>query len=272
MGRQTVAWSLGVGGVRGAVQVHTMRELARLEGWPDLLLGGSVGSLGLLYASARNLDGLVDEWRSVRNRRFFQRLGLCAPRKWGSGLYDLQPLRKRVMAIVDRQGLDIPAQVGYTRLTDGKHVQVAIHTLSTSAEVADVVIASCTIPGFHTSAYVGGIPAADAGLSRGLLLPPLSSHLRHVHVLSTYPEDRQEVAADEVGHHALRALELTFERITRADYAYVRQWAGYEFGRTVKMYAPKRDLGRAFEAKPEVIERHLTVHGAEVWRERELFF
>lgn len=70
MAKYKLAFVLGGGGARGALQVGALRALLEADIHPDLAVGTSIGALnaaflGLHGFNSETLDGLVDTWRAA---------------------------------------------------------------------------------------------------------------------------------------------------------------------------------------------------------------
>lgn len=70
MAKNKLAFVLGGGGARGALQVGALRALLEADIHPDLAVGTSIGALnaafiGLHGFNSQALDGLVTTWRAA---------------------------------------------------------------------------------------------------------------------------------------------------------------------------------------------------------------
>jgi NTE family protein len=68
--KRTLAFALGGGGARGALQVGAIRALLEADFQPDLLVGTSVGAINATYlavhgATLASLDGLIQDWHDA---------------------------------------------------------------------------------------------------------------------------------------------------------------------------------------------------------------
>ena len=69
--QKRVAFVLGAGGARGALQVGALRALAEAGFQPDILIGASVGAVNASYLAVNGTDlagiaGLEDAWRDMK--------------------------------------------------------------------------------------------------------------------------------------------------------------------------------------------------------------
>jgi len=77
-----MAFALGAGGARGALQVGALRALLEAGIEPDLLVGTSIGAVNATYLAvhgftARGLDGLEEAWREVATANLLPSNYLC---------------------------------------------------------------------------------------------------------------------------------------------------------------------------------------------------
>lgn len=93
-------WILPGGGARGAVQVGMIKKAVKTIGWPDCIIGTSVGSLNGSLAACKNILPLEKVWRSIESPKDIY--GNRAYTDWlskalffiNSSFYHIKPLQK----------------------------------------------------------------------------------------------------------------------------------------------------------------------------------
>jgi NTE family protein len=163
-----VAFVLGGGGVLGAHEVGMLRALAESGVEPDLVLGTSIGAVnGAFYAADPTLSGverLIELWRdqSWAERSAgatVRRLGTLA--RSGTHLQSLEEMRTRLSQLlpVDRvEELRVPFQCVAASIE-----RAAEHWFETGS-LADVVLASCAVPGILPPVPIEGEHFIDGGI------------------------------------------------------------------------------------------------------------
>jgi NTE family protein len=163
-----VAFVLGGGGVLGAHEVGMLRALAERGLDPDMVLGTSVGAVnGAFYAADPTLAGverLTELWRdSTWSERSagsaLRRLSTLA--RSGTHMESLSEMRERLAALlpVDRvEELRVPFQCVAASIE-----RAAEHWFD-SGPLADVVLASCAVPGILPPIPIDGEHFIDGGI------------------------------------------------------------------------------------------------------------
>jgi NTE family protein len=167
-GASTVAFVLGGGGVLGAHEVGMLRALAESSIEPDLVLGTSVGAInGAFFAAdptAAGVERLTELWR-------------------GSNLSDVSPaaVLRRVMTLArtgthlesfDQARSRLRATLPVRRVEDLKvsfqcvaaSIERAAEHWFEHGELADVVLASCAVPGVLPPVKIGDEHYIDGGI------------------------------------------------------------------------------------------------------------
>jgi NTE family protein len=167
-GSGRVAFVLGGGGVLGAHEVGMLRALAQCTIRPDIILGTSVGAInGALYAAEPTLLGverLTELWQEsdlseVTAAGVLRKLGTLA--RTGTHLESLDAARARLARAlpVERvEDLEIPFQCVAASIE-----RAAEHWFD-SGVLADVVLASCAVPGILPPVRVGDEHFIDGGI------------------------------------------------------------------------------------------------------------
>ena len=195
--------AFGPGGVLGAQHYGVAARIVRNHGWPVRCLGGSVGVLNAALLCQQDVRGLYKLWRQVDGQGFFQRPNLDI---W-NGLFNLNPLRRKLRKHVSLKKMSIPMSIGHVDLDAGEYVTVHTDELETDDELYDAMIASCTICGYHDHADYEGHACADTGFLK--LWPELPDPDTYdaIHALLCTPLDGFGPAAPGTYNRLLRAME-----------------------------------------------------------------
>lgn len=159
---------LSGGGAFGAMQVGMMRPFMAAGFRPDIVVGVSAGALnGTFLANNWSLDGLSalsDIWLTVDRRDIFpskrtaQLLHIVAGHDRLHPHDGLRGLIERVAPVSDIGMSEIPIHVGATNLVSG---EVAWFS---RGDTADVLLASCSLPGLFPPVKIDGTPYIDGGV------------------------------------------------------------------------------------------------------------
>ncbi len=167
-GPHEVAYVLGGGGVLGAHEVGMLRALADSSIVPDLILGTSVGAInGALFAADPTVAGvrhLSELWRQssfseLTAGGLLRRVTTLA--RTGTHLQSLQEARERLRRTlpVERvEDLQVPFQCVAASIE-----RAAEHWFATGV-LADVVLASCAVPGILAPVKIGDEHFIDGGI------------------------------------------------------------------------------------------------------------
>jgi NTE family protein len=163
-----VAFVLGGGGVLGAHEVGMLRALAEGGVRPDVILGTSVGAInGAFFAADPTLAGverLTQLWREVNLTdrspgTVLRRVTTLA--RSGTHLQSLTEMRERLTAVLPAErveDLTVPFQCVAASIE-----QAAEHWFD-SGPLADVVLASCAVPGILPPVRIDGEHFIDGGI------------------------------------------------------------------------------------------------------------
>jgi NTE family protein len=162
------AFVLAGGGSFGAVQVGMLRELLAAGIVPDIVVGSSVGAInGAYFAGIPTPDGVarLDAiWRGIRQTDVY-------PLNWSSILglftyrdYLIDPGRLRALLEqrLPRRNLEdaaIPVHIVTTDVLNGEAVELS------TGPAAEVVLASCAIPGVFPSVRIGERRLMDGAIA-----------------------------------------------------------------------------------------------------------
>jgi len=162
------AFVLGGGGILGAHEVGMLQALAERGISPDLVLGTSIGAVnGALFAADPTIEGvqrLSRLWQEsdlseVSAGVLLRRLTTLA--RTGTHLQSLAAARERlVQALPVRrvEDLEVPFQCVAASIE-----RAAEHWFA-SGELADVVLASCAVPGILPPVRIDGEHFIDGGI------------------------------------------------------------------------------------------------------------
>jgi NTE family protein len=163
-----IAFVLGGGGVLGAHEVGMLRALAEHGIRPDVVLGTSVGAInGAFFAADPTLAGverLTELWRAVNLTdrspgTVLRRVTTLA--RSGTHLQSLTEMRDRLTAVLPVrtvEELSIPFQCVAASIE-----RAAEHWFD-SGPLADVVLASCAVPGILPPVPIGDEHFIDGGI------------------------------------------------------------------------------------------------------------
>jgi NTE family protein len=163
-----VAFVLGGGGILGAHEVGMLRALADHSVTPDVVLGTSIGAVnGALFAADPSVAGvarLTDLWvdsnlAEVSAGGLLRRAGTLA--RTGTHVQSLNEVRRRLVDAlpVERvEDLRIPFQCVAASIE-----RAAEHWFA-SGVLADVVLASCAVPGILPPVKIGDEHFIDGGI------------------------------------------------------------------------------------------------------------
>jgi NTE family protein len=166
--RPQVAFVLGGGGILGAHEVGMLRALAEHGVQPELILGTSVGAInGGMFAAdptARGVERLSELWAESRATELtasgvLRRVTTLA--RTGTHLESLEVARAELVEAlpVERvEELAVPFQCV------AASIERAAEHWFTSGVLADVVLASCAVPGILPPVKIGDEHFIDGGI------------------------------------------------------------------------------------------------------------
>ncbi len=163
-----VAFVLGGGGVLGAHEVGMLRALADSSIVPDLILGTSVGAVnGALFAADPTVAGvsrLSELWRGsniseVTAGSLLRRVTTLA--RTGTHLQSLDEARERLRRALPVQRVE-DLQIRF-QCVAASIERAAEHWFDTGV-LADVVLASCAVPGILAPVKIGDEHFIDGGI------------------------------------------------------------------------------------------------------------
>jgi NTE family protein len=167
-GSSDVAFVLGGGGVLGAHEVGMLRALAERGIAPDVVLGTSVGAInGALFAgdpTAAGVEHLTELWcetnlAEISVGTMFRRVGTLA--RTGTHLQSFSEVRGRLRAVLPAERVEdlaLPFQCVAASIE-----RAAEHWFD-HGPLAEVVLASCSVPGILPPVRIGDEHFIDGGI------------------------------------------------------------------------------------------------------------
>ncbi len=175
---------LSGGAVRGFAHAGVLKALNEAGIFPDVISGASAGSIvGSLYADGRSPDEIM---LMFADKSLYKFLEFIVPSR---GLLKITGLYKELLKGLHAkvfEELKIPLYVALTDMNHGKSVYIS------KGELANHVIASCTIPGLFTPVVIDGITYVDGGVMNNLPLEPISHQCEMLIGVNTNPIGYQE--------------------------------------------------------------------------------
>jgi predicted acylesterase/phospholipase RssA len=155
---------LSGGGFNGAFQAGAIEVLWMMGIRPAAILGVSVGALnGALWAQD-NVTKLSQLWEGIKFKDIFGGNQITNA-LFRDGLYSNKPLRKLLDKYVDPRLFRVPYYCGVVDMRSEKYFLVNGNTFTNDVElIKDYILASTSIPVFHTLPVIGGTKHADGGV------------------------------------------------------------------------------------------------------------
>jgi NTE family protein len=163
-----LAFVLGGGGVLGAHEVGMLRALAESGVKPDVIVGTSVGAInGAFFAAEPTLDGVERLSELWRESNWSERSPAAALRRIttlarsGTHLESLSEMRDRLVSFLPVQRVEelrVPFQCVAASIE-----RAAEHWFD-HGPLADVVLASCAVPGILPPVPINGEHFIDGGI------------------------------------------------------------------------------------------------------------
>ena len=166
--RSETAFVLGGGGILGAHEVGMLMALAERGIQPDMILGTSIGAInGAMFAAdptIRGVERLSELWSDSRISEVsaagvLRRITTLALS--GTHLESLEVARERLMEALPVERVeDLPIQFQCVAAS----IERAAEHWFTSGVLADVVLASCAVPGILPPVKIGDEHFIDGGI------------------------------------------------------------------------------------------------------------
>ncbi|WP_285661689.1 patatin-like phospholipase family protein [Actinorhabdospora filicis] len=174
MAKETVAFVLGGGGVRGGYEVGKLKALLEAGIVPDLVLGTSIGSVQGAFVAADPSPGCVDRlnnlWIDVMRQKIFRpsltsRLSTLAVT--GTHMCSNKPIADLLVRYLGRpriQDLAVPFECVAASIE-----RASAHWFATGPLIP-AVLASCAVPGVWPPVRIGDEHFLDGGLVESIPL------------------------------------------------------------------------------------------------------
>lgn len=168
---------LSGGGFRGAYQEGVIEVLAGAGVVPAALFGVSVGNLNGAMWSQGDFAPLQRMWNTIKFRDVF---GGFPPFNvvFKDGLYSNKPLKGLIDEYIDPERFQIPFFCGVVNMQTGQYETIKykkkgekntwllpmVREVGPPDLMRQYILASTSIPGYHTLPKIGGIKYADGGV------------------------------------------------------------------------------------------------------------
>lgn len=165
---------LSGGGLKGLAHVGVLRALEERGLTPSLVVGSSIGSLvGAAWAAGLPLDGLAARALRVRRRDVFQvaHYDMAVRRLLSPSIYRREPLDRLIESVLgDRTFEDLihPLLVSTVDLNSGEQIVWGASPERRDVRLADVVFASCALPGIFPPREIRGRWFVDGAVVENL--------------------------------------------------------------------------------------------------------
>jgi NTE family protein len=204
-----LAFVLGGGGARGALQVGALKAIHEAGLRPDLLVGTSAGAVNAAFLSLRgfniqSLEDLVESWRAASDANLLPSniLWLTTRALFGrTPLYSTHRMREFFVANGLKPELkfgdlhDVRLILVATDLNSGRSI---LYGLRPEDNILDGVLASTAIPPWVTPIEMNGQLVIDGGMVSNLPIEPaLKAGATEIVALDLI--DSREITAEEHG-------------------------------------------------------------------------
>jgi NTE family protein len=166
--RSELAVVLGGGGILGGHEVGMLRALAERSIRPDVVLGTSVGAInGAFFAadpSAAGVERLIELWRDVNQSemsagRLLRRITTLA--RSGTHLESFGEVRERLLEVLPVERVE---QLTVRFQCVAASIERAAEHWVDEGPLADVILASCSVPGILPPVKIGDEHFIDGGI------------------------------------------------------------------------------------------------------------
>lgn len=208
----TATYKLGLalsgGSVKGFAHLGVLKYLEEVGLKPEILAGTSAGALvGAFYACGYSIEEVFE----LLSRNGFMKMTTLTIR--GGGLFSATNFHrhlKRNLRYKKLEDLPLPMRIVATDLdAGGQHV-------FTEGRLADIVLASCSVPILFTPVEIDGHTYVDGGIFRNFPVTIIREDCEQIIGVNLGP-----VSSEEVEHTitsiANRAWELVFRQNTVPD-------------------------------------------------------
>jgi NTE family protein len=248
---------LSGGGLKGLAHIGVFRALEESGLVPDLVVGSSMGSLiAAAWASGMSAADMEARALKVERRHVFKvaHTDMALRRMHSPAVYRREPLETLIGSIVGaRKFRDVRPRLLVNTVDLGSGRQVVWGSAgSEDVSLADVVFASCALPGIFPPRVIGGRQYVDGAIVENLPVRVAAaaapSPIIAVNVAATSVErDGEEL--DGFAATYIRGLEVVMQTQIEAN---LRHWAGPPL---VLLQPQVADVSMfAFDRTPELLE------------------
>ena len=222
---------LSGGGLKGLAHIGVFRALEESGLVPDLVVGSSMGSLiAAAWASGMSAADMEARALKVERRHVFKvaHTDMALRRMHSPAVYRREPLETLIASIVGaRRFRDVRPRLLVNTVDLGSGRQVVWGSAaSEDVSLADVVFASCALPGIFPPREIGGRHYVDGAIVENLPVRVAAaaapSPIIAVNVAATSVE-RQGDELDGFAATYIRGLEVVMQTQIEAN---LRHWAG----------------------------------------------
>lgn len=201
--------ALSGGGARGFAHAGALQAMQHVGLKPDIIAGVSAGSVAaVLYAAGNSPQKML---RLFKNTKFSDFVELKIPR---NGFLSLDRFRKFIEQNVhpyrNLEDLPLKTVIGVTDLDHGRRVMFE------EGPIADIVVASCSIPIVFQPAVINGTRYVDGGVLRNLPAWTIRNRCKYLIGINCSPPT-QGAVKDNLFNIALRSYELMAKSNTATD-------------------------------------------------------
>lgn len=219
---------LSGGGSKGAYQVGAVDYLVNEKNLTfDIVCGSSVGSINAVYLSQfsthEEKDGikaLKKMWENLKRKNVYKQwFPFGWFQFWKKGLYNLSPLKKFLLTILDFDKIkksNRQLSVGAVSISSGEYKVVN----KNDENLIDMVVGSCSIPLLFPPHKFGNDYYCDAGVRENV---PLQQAVKlgadEIYIISTDPSvlDKANVENLKIGHLTFRIIEIMLAETIKND-------------------------------------------------------
>jgi NTE family protein len=248
---------LSGGGMKGLAHVGVLRALQERGLEPELVVGSSIGALvGAAWACGMSTDQMEDEALAVQRRHVFKvaHTDMALRRMLSPAVYRREPLEALIRRLVGGCGfaeLTRRVLVNTVDLNSGRQVVWGLPGLQ-HAPLADVVFASCALPGIFPPRQIDGRWYVDGAVIENLPVRVAAAAeplpILAVNVAATSVQ-RADVERQGFAATYIRGLEVVMQTQIESE---LRAWTGPPL---VLIQPPVDDVGMfAFDRTPELIQ------------------
>lgn len=201
---------LSGGGIRGFAHIGILQALEERGIKPDIIAGASAGAIvGAFYADGKSPSQIRE---LLKDKNFFNYSRLQLPQ---NGLLKLTGLKRQLqedLEVDNLEELKVPLFVSVTNISQAK-----VEYLN-KGSIADVILASASIPILFSPVKIDGQFYADGGLYDNLPVKPLQGLCRRIIAVNVTPLS-QEVKLKNMIQVSSRIVELTLNANMEASKA-----------------------------------------------------